>query len=142
MTQRFFHTDPLAAAWMAKHFGMRFKLWKWNDLSFQFLPTGRNPDADSSRLYIHPESLHLLEPQDGDAVVFDRWHWERQRFDDMKDAPFQPHYATIRIDGDRKHIFSAGIGWDTARVGERFSLPFKIIQREGIAFHWPEVDAA
>lgn len=62
------YKDPLAAAWMAKYHSMRFLKWKWSDLSFQFIPSGRDKDPDSSKLYIHPDSLHLLEPQDLDLL--------------------------------------------------------------------------
>jgi hypothetical protein len=141
---RYFYRDSLAAAWMAKHFGMRLRPDCYEERA---LPVGEDVTrfthhAFRGRYYTHVDSIHLLDPQDGDAVEFDRWHWERQRHDDLKDASPQPHFALVKIDGDWKHIFSAGIGWDRVRVGERFSLPFKIIQRRGIAFHWPESDTA
>lgn len=64
---RYLYTDPLAAAWMAKQFGMRFcdrtgfsvsadpSMWYMAD---------RHHIAGS--LYVHPDSLHLLEPQQDD----------------------------------------------------------------------------
>jgi hypothetical protein len=70
MTKRFFYTDPLAAAWMAKHFGMKFKHWRWNDLSFQFTPVnGGSNDAPTHKLYIHPDSLALLRARPRDLLT-------------------------------------------------------------------------
>ena len=60
--KRFFYTDPLAAAWMAKHHGMRF--WNGNH-EIHVLPL---VDGEKSeRWYVHPDSLRLLEPQVGDC---------------------------------------------------------------------------
>ena len=66
---RYFYTDPLAAAWMEKHFSMTFV-----DLPFGLIERGpflgksfefvSFPTA--SKLCIHSDSLHLLEPRVGD----------------------------------------------------------------------------
>ena len=40
------------------------------------------------------------------------------------------------------NITSSGVCWDSVRRGELFSLPFKIIQRNGIPFMWPEHEEA
>lgn len=96
------------------------------------------------RFYIHPDSVHLLEPQVGDAVEFDRWHWDRQRYPETKDYPYDAHYGVIKPFGrndEGMSIVTAGHGWDTKfNNAEKFSIPFKIIQRNGLAFHWPEVE--
>lgn len=110
---KYYYTDPLAAAWLAKHHGMRFcESWGdvWadrdciiepksethgmagSDMLHKYLSisyyggilsasyaNGRNgelinhrvdphwkSDHLPDRLYIHPDSLHLLEPQEGD----------------------------------------------------------------------------
>lgn len=61
---KYYYTDPLAAAWMAKHFGMQFSFdggMKYEEIW--------NLSIDSEPpFYIHPDSLHLLEQQVGDAV--------------------------------------------------------------------------
>jgi hypothetical protein len=68
---RCFYTDPLAAAWMAKHFGMRLLYPNDNDVLKGELYYGLLKDAEGepdvfSRLYVHSDSLRLLEPQVGD----------------------------------------------------------------------------
>src|SRR5579863_1248979 len=65
MTKRFFYKDPLAAAWMTAKFGMEFI----------DLITGRIEPSDIgtalyTRGYVHPDSLHLLEPREGDLVKY------------------------------------------------------------------------
>jgi hypothetical protein len=92
---KFFYTDPLAAAWMDIHFGMRFLDARGNDIWFQpinssfgyflnrekpvqlqFVSKGNEERASFlhpeltfkplDRAYIHPDSLHVLEPQEAD----------------------------------------------------------------------------
>ncbi len=59
---KYFYSDPLAAAWMARQFGMKFHPGTEPIKSIQRLPYG------PSRFNIHPDSLHLLEPQHGDII--------------------------------------------------------------------------
>lgn len=176
MTKRYYYTDPLAAAWMAKHFGMKLHSIHTDEqmADYDIPETDRNFDwfdscivdgferdvemvsdaieyieKASDCIYIHPDSLHLLEPQEGDAVEFDRWNWSRKREDrGFQDAPTGMDYGAIRKtkstnreDGYFVQISSAGFRWDDNYSG-RFSLPFKIIQRNGLAFHWPESEEA
>jgi hypothetical protein len=63
--KRAYYTDPLAAAWMAKHFGMRFQ--RQIDWGEPFIDITLCDildsiyESDPYRSYIHPDSLHLLE---------------------------------------------------------------------------------
>src|SRR5262245_16897140 len=71
---RYLYSEPLAAAWMAKHFGMKdvdeTGSLKWIDgkklALIETLGLGASP------YIIHPESLHLLEAQNRDLVVDER----------------------------------------------------------------------
>lgn len=124
-TPRPYYNDPLAAAWMAKHHGMRFLKWKWSDLSFQFIPSGSDKDPDSLKLYIHPDSLHLLEPQFGDIGV-------------NNDGCVGVYRITYYRKGDAEKLMPeinqpAGFYADVAFIGKA-----KITQRKGIAFMWPQ----
>lgn len=108
MTRRFFYTDPLAAAWMAKHFGMEFTA----------PVTGRIEPSDVgtamfARGYVHPESLHLLEPRKGDLV---------EGCD-----PFGPHHQSGIFQIEVSHL---------ARLD--LTEANRILQRDGRPFHWPE----
>jgi hypothetical protein len=83
--KRYFYRDPLAAAWMAKHFGMKFTDAEGERI---FARMGRNlyrkerRPAETGRfyevavfvdkVYIHPDSLPLLEPQENDVIYNDR----------------------------------------------------------------------
>jgi hypothetical protein len=166
--KRYFYSDPLAAAWMAMHHGMCFETerigFRYCDKTKQ-LVRDENPDTwgivrdvfdieagdysfkpnPSSKYYIHENSLPLLEPRIKDAVEFDRWFWDRQRFEETKDYPYQAHYGVVVPYGRNDEglsIITAGMGWDNISKGEKFTIPFKIIQRDGKPFFWPESEDA
>jgi hypothetical protein len=59
---RYFYTDPLAAAWMAKHFGMRFRnMNNGAEITIQHI-IQHATTGNVCNICIHPDSLHLLEP--------------------------------------------------------------------------------
>lgn len=75
--KRFYYDDALAAAFMAKHFGMKFA----NSIGQELRPsiedngkpfyghhfnTGKLSTIESDIAYIHADSLYLLEPMVGD----------------------------------------------------------------------------
>lgn len=75
---KYFYTCPLEAAYMAKRFGMRF--CDRTGLSVSVDPSvwymaERHYQAGS--LCIHPDSLHLLEPTDGD-LSYDGFVWNQK----------------------------------------------------------------
>ena len=128
MTKRFFYTDPLAAAWMAKHFGMTFEFWhreysyRPDDLEYvvaRFMRDGRVERP----VYVHPDSLHLLEPQIGDQGI-DANECQCRYLDD-----YDPEGAWF-IDGVPVTSF------------DRATLPVSIDKRNGIAFMFPESEDA
>jgi hypothetical protein len=125
---RYFYTDPLAAAWMAKHFGMRFYCESGTlimsavleaDRIKVFIPNTLDDNKGSleieppSPLNIDPGSLHLLEPLDGDkdedGFRFENGAWVRLEMNGTKRVHFTNESHTAR--------------------------------RTGIAFHWPEAKA-
>jgi hypothetical protein len=116
---RYFYTDELASAWMAKHFGMRFTsgppdeyeltrsypaMWEEND--------GLNRSEYNRRFYIHPNSLDLLKPQNGDRLL-----WRG--------------YGRTEWKYEEAHAQTTMKGWE-----------FLILQRNGTPFIWPEREAA
>lgn len=133
--KRFFYTDPLAAAWMAKHFEMNIGLLtrpesEWyseeepicgcvdlpaNDLRLLIEQLTDDPGEDyvAGKLYIHPDSLHLLEPRKGDVC---------QGISGWDDECF-----VMKGDGDKDHLSKVGA---------------VIIQRNGVSFMWPESEEA
>lgn len=64
---RYFYSDALSAYWMAHDHGMRFQ--REVDGQMTDLPLDFSSRGGYGRLYIHPESLCLLEPQAGDLVL-------------------------------------------------------------------------
>lgn len=114
---RHFYTDALAAAWMAKHFGMQFVYA--NENSICTAETVRDdcqlPEYDGVH-YIHHDSVHLLEPRIGDLCDCD--------------------YGCIdyAVAGINNPISLFVFYYDYEQK------PTKIIQRNGIPFMWPEQD--
>jgi len=119
-----YYTDPLAAAWMEKHFDMRFK----SEMNVEFsgykyarlwLEDEINDDA---KLYIHPYSLHLLEPHAGDLILLTK------------------EFSVLVIDDPKKGIIAEATFPDGSEgIAELDELKSgKIIQRNGIPFMWPE----
>lgn len=108
---RHFYRDPLAAAWMAKHFGMRFSGWDAEYVLSDFfcLDDGYEISERECSYYIHPDSLHLLEPKDGDLLEWD--------------------YGAGVVG------YKGGCG--EGQFGDRVR---SIIQRNGIPFMWPETE--
>lgn len=130
---RYCYTDPLAAAWMAKHFGMKF-YWESKDkkhridyeraeqillecfdvqISGYGMSMDKSIELDRGLFYIHPDSVKLLEAQEGDMIAF-----QGETFAGAEVYMAADHTA---IDFDPKE-------------------GTKIIQRNGIAFIWPEVE--
>ncbi len=106
---RYYYRDPLAAAWMAKYFGMQFlypdgycisDMAKW-----VYIPTN---NEEVGFLEIHPDSLHLLKPQIGDIGIDQFGFSVCWGENNWKPSP---------------HVFPA----------------MRINHRNGIPFHWPEV---
>jgi hypothetical protein len=123
-TFHYFYTDPLAAAWMANHFGMRFNGWIWNDENFYFESTINADDEDDgspyefggAKVYVHLASLHLLEPKAGDLL---EWRCKK---------------ATPPFDYSRIDKINPG---DDTKVHPDNEL-LQIIQRDGKPYFWPE----
>ena len=120
---RLFYSDPLAAAYMAKHHGMKFQ----NQNNGAEI-TGQDivehaATGNTCRINIHPDSLSLLEPLVGDCIEFPA-------------AVPDQRFATVRdneMDMTKLHRSFARY---KLSIGEA-----RIIQRSGLAFMWPEQEA-
>lgn len=121
MTRRFFYTDQACAAYMAKQFGMAFDVndfdgvmfRKWSDWEQFFTGNFHHFQKGAAKWRIHLDSVHLLVPQQGDLLV----------------GRESAHFVESR--SDRKHA--------QALID---NCSFRIIQREGVPFMWPESEAA
>lgn len=127
--KKLYYTDPLAAAYMAREFGVRFfdgtkddelkairydNCIKWAYSSGIF-PDGERVDSFSfykgERFYIHPDSLSIFEPKVEDLMTEGKTIVEHV-------------YKTID-----KQVMSRG---------HLFYSPYKIIQRNNKPFFMPE----
>lgn len=64
------YTDPLKAAWMAREFDIRYQtetgLNCWIRVGGDLFDALE--DGETVKAYIHPDSLHIFEPQNGDRI--------------------------------------------------------------------------
>lgn len=74
MTKRYYYDDPYAAAYMYHRHGMvmadgegRPLEWCY-EFSCFYLPEGDGTSWEGY-FYVHPDSIHLLEPREGDLTV-------------------------------------------------------------------------
>ena len=147
----FFYTDPLAAAWMAKHFGMKFGVKHngvvhWNcigQINQPFEPLQRpedilDPIAETVPLYVHPDSLHLLEPRGCDLIQYVICGGPVIHFG---------VFGGLENSGHGEKDLIKLLSSTQTDIGEStgfFALKSdcKIIQRNGIPFMWPESEDA
>lgn len=124
ISRRYFYTDPQAVGWMQKNFGMKF----YRKYPPAFYEDGllvgtdeemEDIDRHEHIYFIHPESLHLLEPQMGDLVKV------------MGNVGYLP----------AGEGFAEKYALRMARANCQPHATGRIIQRNGIAFHWPESEA-
>lgn len=106
---RYFYTDPLAAAWMARTYGVIFEdyagfRFKEEDTFWHLEPL--------RKLFVHKDSIHLFEPKNGDIGDIEGW-------------------GPVTFSRDR---------WISGGIVISNGI-YKIIQRNGIAFMWPETDS-
>jgi hypothetical protein len=130
--KRYFYTDPLAAAWMAKHFGMRFTEPDGEEVSLKFPGEGvsywqRSYDNGyenycGERFYIHPDSLPLLLPRPGDILI---------RAGIEEHVTMHNLFLFVHRAPDTEHLFKGFL--------QKGGM---IIQRNGLPFHWPQSEQA
>ncbi len=123
---RWFYPDPLQAAWMAKHFGMRLQNAARFDLEYHH-PFGFTADDAMTnigdvldRLYLHPDSVPLLSPRPGDV------------FTDGLGKPCR--CAGVRND----RVMSEGV----EGVEYEWVENVRVIERDGKPFFWPDGEPA
>lgn len=133
--KKYYYADPLAAAWMAKHFGMKFDvdygagektLDRYHEIAILSVP----PKIPALKFFIPPDNLHILEPQEGDLAqhnnVFSKCKKGGKQFGIML-----THNKHFVIGGDEPSL----------NISEPQEINVKIIQRNGIPFMWPEIEA-
>jgi hypothetical protein len=138
---KYYYDDPLAAAWMVKHFGMRFELVMFNvdtknvvhhlcspELFVEWPRLNLDTERFGLNYYIHPGDHHLLDPIPGDLV--------RRKTDGI---------CYVCVDEKALHdgwgVFAAPSAAYYGRTDSYQSIPFDaldIIQRNGKAFIIPK----
>ena len=133
---RYFYDCPLKAAFMAKYHGMRFDYYdKYQNVILSCIEVetydceccggyGKefNPDI---RFYIHPDSLHLLEPIEGDYL----------ECINQTNAPY-----ILAKANDNNGSLSAFSTNPKITLGQSMFDSWKIIQRNSLPFMRPEIE--
>ncbi len=138
---KWYYDDSLAASWMAKHFEMQFQFSHYvaepAEISLNWILMHMGNAAEGLQVkkrnfYIHPDSLSLLEPQDGDVCEL---------------AGDDQYFSNIS--GDFAEFYMEYVGYDNpiaislnaiAELRDEKSQISKIIWRNGHPFHWPSQD--
>lgn len=141
--KKFFYSDPLAAAWMAKHFGMKFVFqgvcaadsftaqngYMAEVTIREMQQTGGMGDSPAyiridfgdweipKKHYIHPDSLHLLRPKLWDIIAYP------SKADKNKEFRLCHQLTNSAV------VDAAEYTWHSTT---------QIIQRNGTPFFWPE----
>ncbi len=115
---KYYYDCPLEAAYMAKNFGMRFIAplnakfdWKSPD---SYMSRNREWILINGKLYIHPDSVAMLEPRDDDLCEV--------------------------VDDDMFCVDCGGVYGYGCDIIERQNKFKKIIQRDGKPFFWPKME--
>lgn len=138
--KRYFYPSSRAhhAACMAIDFGMQFTEWRWDANRFCFAPTTANDDEPNERLYIHPDSVALLEPQLGDWLV-EFSHGTKYMYEFII-KKFSGRRVSedgqIQTEWERTYFEKIGCSGGKYLIDKNHA----IIQRNGKPFHWPEVE--
>lgn len=126
--KRYYYTCPLQAAYMAKEFGMIFFTPEDEEYNEEIYADGNVECAFEfdgvERLYIHPDSVHMLEPKTGDVItslVTEYGYVVPSRIAEIQNG----NLYSKSCDG-RKWIPYGGKS--------------RIIQRNAKPFFWPEVE--
>jgi hypothetical protein len=132
--KRYFYTDPLAAAWMAKYHGMTLYIGHLPDDYDAYSAVNWWHAIDDERyrrekfkqldihFFVHPDSLHLLEAQ------MDDWGGDRR----ISGNVISITASLVTIDTIERH------NGKTHYCIPRFE--FRTQKRNGIAFIWPETE--
>jgi hypothetical protein len=118
--KRYYYTDPLVAAWMAKHFGMRFYCDALEPFEYEGANDLLQEMGEGEKAYIHSDSLHLLEPKDGDFI-------------EIKDSDYQRGSFITSV----QHSHSNALGLPADHAYRK--KDYRVIQRDGKPFFWPEI---
>lgn len=139
--KRYFYRDALAAAWMAKHFGMGFHTGGGDFCKMEMHATAQGYVEDhfglnAYRWYIHPGSLHLLDPQPGDKIALLPGGGGKEIWADVSRFVRKDDELYPSMGNGSPIIMFDGMAYQYA------SRMTKIIQRNGKVFHTPESEEA
>lgn len=116
--KHYYYTDPLAAAWMTKHFEMRF----CSEEGYDLLP---EDFYRYEKLYINHGDLLILNPKEGDVIYF-----TAELVEDIAEACGEKYKTELTIASDTDiMLFNKG--------EESYRLE-RIVERNGLTFMWPK----
>ena len=139
--KKLYYTDPLAAAYMAREYAVKFQVlapkgdgFGWYD----FAPDWKPFAMQDSKFYVHPDSLSVFEPQVGDLIT----DYERVSITDKADKEFPNKFCITKTD----ELFDLTCLYQFILTEENYDNAWscnhwggqKIIQRDGKPFFWPE----
>lgn len=138
----YFYTDPLAAAWMAKHHKINIftasnaavekPIYIECDFAAEDIErVAMMANLSPSRYYIHTDSVSLLEPKADDLLEIVKHIKTASNEGDV--TVFARCYRANAEEADPLIVYDNGSFLEVYKDA-------KIIQRNGIAFMWPEIE--
>lgn len=114
---KYYYTNPISADWQYTMHGMRFTDEEGKEIIPGFYRT-------LNKFYVHPDSLHLFQPQAEDLCEF--------RFNDFSGTYVDKIEKFVELEG------KAGLNIECNNSDCPPNLFVKIIHRKDIPFHWPD----
>ncbi len=135
-----FYKDPLAAAYMAREFGVTYldketsKDGAEYKVNYALMMEGDDLSRPLSRYDIHPDSLPIFEPKKGDKICRIDSHTGKGVWDEVEQRvePQDEDYPSPSVTGSYIEVDS-GECWPIEAVTN-------IFQRNGRPFFWPEIE--
>ena len=136
--KKLFYTDPLQAAYMAKGFGVKFNAQGLGEILFDIDKYGLMSwgyrsgcgEYHQGPFHIHPDSLHIFEPQVDDFLSF-----TNDDGDEVLGDKF------VEMDGNAyvcKRFDRESLTWETVSWGEKsFNA---VVKRDNKPFFTPETE--
>lgn len=114
---KLYYNDPLKASWMAREFGVRYSNGDHEICVIPFV----DALAEDKIYYIHPDSLHILQPVEGDVL---------RLVIGLAIPPDVRYYNWERIERSLAIEYGKAPSWHHTGI----------IRRNGKAFFMPEVE--
>lgn len=143
MTKKLYYDCPVKALYMMKEFGVKCftscnkNIHKADDILYNYFDELHHDEKEvyhvqnNIKIYIHPDSLDIFEPRDGDFIMNDI-PTKRNYTQGIPDIiVFDNKYHTYKVEGNDPYVVTGGGTW--------LEL-LQILTRSNKQFFMPEIE--